>query len=199
MPLVEAGCKGRWREPVQARVWTLVVIVDPRLFNDPPSGSQAAKQMLVEALVSEPAVEALNEPVLLRFARRNGVPQHRSFLLPTQYRMRFQIRAVVAHDHGRTTTALDHEVRFADDLDPGQRCVDDQPQALSGEAIHDRQNAKPAPVVQSIRDKVQRPALVRPQWQRHGRRRAKSPFAAAALPHTQPFLAIQPKQPLMVQ
>src|SRR3978361_1387138 len=98
MPLVGAGCKGSWGEPVQARMWAFSVVVDPPCFNDSPCRGQAAEQVLVKAFIPEPTVEAFHEPVLLRLARRDVVPQHRSLLLPPQDRVRRQLRAVVT-DH----------------------------------------------------------------------------------------------------
>ena len=82
MPLAGAGCKGCWGEPVQARVWALGVVVDPPCFNDPACRNQAAEQVLVQAFVPEPTVEAFHKPVLLRLTRCDVVPQHRSLLLP---------------------------------------------------------------------------------------------------------------------
>ncbi len=48
MPLVGAGCKGCWGEPVEARVWAFGVVVDPPCFDDPASLRQARKQVFVE-------------------------------------------------------------------------------------------------------------------------------------------------------
>ncbi len=61
-----AGCKGCWGEPVQACVRAFCVVVDPPCFDDLPGRRQAAEQVLVQALVPEPSVEALHEPVVLR-------------------------------------------------------------------------------------------------------------------------------------
>ena len=46
----------------------LGVVVDPPGFNRSPGAGQVSEQVLVEAFVAEPAVEAFDEPVLLRLA-----------------------------------------------------------------------------------------------------------------------------------
>src|SRR5262249_44960711 len=52
---------------------------------------------------------------------------------------------------------------------------------------------------QGVRHEVQRPALVRPLWQRHRRPRSDRPLTPAALANHQPFLAIEPVELLVVQ
>ena len=64
----------------------MVVVVAP--CRDQVAGmAQAGEQMLVEALVPQAAVEALDEAVLHGFARRDVVPFDLSVLLPRQDRI----------------------------------------------------------------------------------------------------------------
>ena len=70
------------------------VIVGPPGVDDRPSVGDVTEQMLIEAFVAEPAVEALDEPVLLRLAWCDIVPQHRSLLLPGQDRVRRHLGAI---------------------------------------------------------------------------------------------------------
>src|SRR3546814_12928364 len=74
------------------------------------------EQRLVEALVTQAAVEALDIAVLLRLARRDVVPLDRSLLRPSQDRQARQLGAVVAHDHQR---------RYASDGDDGVELTSD--------------------------------------------------------------------------
>ena len=73
----------------------------------PPSGEhrtglrQAGEDRLVEAFVSETGVEALDEPVLLRFARRDVVSLDVAFLRPAQDRHAGQLGTIVADHHRR--------------------------------------------------------------------------------------------------
>lgn len=79
-----AGCKLRWCKSVQARVRSECVVVGPPFFDDPASLRQAGEEALIEALVAQPAIEALDEAVLRRLAGRNVVPFHAPFFLPGQ-------------------------------------------------------------------------------------------------------------------
>src|SRR3546814_12756667 len=85
------------------------------------------EQRLVEALVTQAAVEALDIAVLLRLARRDVVPLDRSLLRPSQDRQAGQPGAVVAHDHQR---------RYASDGDAGVEPTSDTPPSPPGARPH---------------------------------------------------------------
>ena len=51
------------------------VVVDPPFFGDLTGLVEVGEQVLVQALVAQPSVEALNEPVLPRLAGRDVVRQ----------------------------------------------------------------------------------------------------------------------------
>ena len=76
MPLSRACCKLRRCEPVQARVRSECVVVDPSFFDGSSGLWQAGEEVLVEALVAQSAIEALDEAVLGRLAGRDVVPFH---------------------------------------------------------------------------------------------------------------------------
>ena len=63
------------------------VVVDPPCFDDLTRLVEVVEQVLVEALVAQPAVEALHEAILHRFARCDVVPFDAAFLLPRQDRV----------------------------------------------------------------------------------------------------------------
>ena len=65
--------------------------------------------------------------------------------------------------------------------------------------INHAQNAETPTTTKGIRDKVQRPTLVRPLWQRHWRPGPQRPFPAAAAAQLQPLLVIKPQQLLLVR
>ena len=96
------------------------VVVDPPCLDNPARGSKTAEQVLVQAFVAEPSVEALYKPVLLRLAGRDVVPQHALLLLPAQDRVRRQLGAVVADDHRRTTAELGDAIQFAPNPQAGE-------------------------------------------------------------------------------
>ena len=63
MPLIGACCELSWCEPVEARVRSVDVVVDPPCFDDVTRLVEVGEQVLVEALVSEPPVEALDKAI----------------------------------------------------------------------------------------------------------------------------------------
>ena len=84
MPLIGACCELSRCEPVEARMRSVGVVVDPPVFDDPASFVEVREQVLVEALVAQAAVEALHEAILHRFARCDVVPVDGMLLLPSQ-------------------------------------------------------------------------------------------------------------------
>lgn len=95
--------------------------------------------MLVEALVTEPAVEALDEAILHRFAWCDVVPLDATLLLPGQDGVRGQLGAVVADDHARIVTQFGDPIEFTGDPQAGERRVHDQTEAFPREVIDQRQ------------------------------------------------------------
>jgi len=59
MPLRGAGCKRGRGEPAEVRVRPDGVVIDPPGFDDPNGLLEVGEQVLVEALVAQPAVERL--------------------------------------------------------------------------------------------------------------------------------------------
>lgn len=102
-----------WRHAIEAGVGPNGVVVGTPVFDDRPRVGEVAEQMLVEAFVTEPAIEALNEPVLLLLARCDIAPQHRPLFLPGQDRVRSHLGAIVADDHQRPAAMLADPVEFA--------------------------------------------------------------------------------------
>ena len=84
MPRIGACCELSWREPVEARVRSVGVVVDPPFFDDLARLVEVGEQVFVEALVAQAAVEALDEAILHRFARRDVVPFDAALVLPGQ-------------------------------------------------------------------------------------------------------------------
>ena len=156
------GCKLVRGETAEARVRSAAVVVGPPSIDDPAGLRQAPEQVLVEALVAEASVQALDEAVLLGLAGGDVVPLDSAFLLPAQDGMGGQLGAVVADDHLRP----DHAIRRCGRARgrhavPGERGVDDERQALPGEVVDHDEHPEPSTVRQRVRDEVEAPALVR--------------------------------------
>lgn len=92
---------------------SVLVIVLPPSTDDLPGMTVTGKQMLIETLVPEPAVEALDEAILHRLARRDVVPLDAALLLPFEHRVAGQLRSVIADHHARITAMLRNGVQLA--------------------------------------------------------------------------------------
>ena len=92
-------CELHRREPFEARMGSVdVVVVSPGI--DHPAGmAVASEQVLIEALVAEPADEGLDQFVLHRLARGDVVPIDLGVLLPLQEGIRGEFGAIVG-DYG---------------------------------------------------------------------------------------------------
>ena len=93
--LLGSGCKRVRGEPAEARVGAAGVIVDPPRLDDGPGRRQAPEQMLVQALVAQAPVQALDKTVLLRLAGRDVMPLDRTLLLPAQVSTGTEVSAIV--------------------------------------------------------------------------------------------------------
>ncbi len=78
-------------EPVEARVWEMVVVVVAPGRGQLPGVAQVGKQGLVRALVKEASIEALDEAILHRFSWRDIVPCDLAILLAFQDCVRCQL------------------------------------------------------------------------------------------------------------
>jgi hypothetical protein len=76
----------------------VIVIVTPGR-DQLPGVAQVGEQVLVEALVAQAAIEALDEAVLHGLSRRDVVPLDLSVFLPTQDGIRRQFGPIIADHH----------------------------------------------------------------------------------------------------
>ena len=96
----------------------VVIIVVAPCRNQLAGMAQAVEEMLVQALVPQAAVEALDEAVLHRLARRDVMLFDLPFLLPFEHRVRGQLRAVVADHHAGKPAHLGDPVELPGDPQP---------------------------------------------------------------------------------
>ena len=97
----------------------MIIVVTPGGQHGPRL-RQAREQGLVQTLVPEPGVEALDEPVLLGLAGRDVMPFHVPLFRPAQDRHAGELSAVVADHHERARPALsDRHIQLA--CHPGAR------------------------------------------------------------------------------
>ena len=92
----------------------LVVVAAPAP-DDSAGLGHTGKHLLVQALVAEPADEALDKGILLRLAERDVVPQDADPVGPFQHGPRDHLGAVVADNHRRSAAPGDHSVALANE------------------------------------------------------------------------------------
>ena len=111
----------------------VVIVVVAPCRNQLAGMAQPGEEVLVQAFVAEPAVEALHEAVLHGLARRDVVPLDMALLLPLQDGVRGQLGAVVADHHAGIAADLGDPVQLASHPDAGDGGVDDRGQAFPAE------------------------------------------------------------------
>lgn len=75
-----------------------VMVVSP-VFNNLPRVAVAGEEVLVEAFIAQPTIEAFHEAILHGLARRDVVPRHGLVLLPFEDGVRCQLGSIVRDDH----------------------------------------------------------------------------------------------------
>ncbi len=73
----------------------------------------AGEQMLVQALIAQPAVKAFNKAILHGFARCDIAPLNAAILLPLQHRIAGQLRTIVADHHAGIAAMPGNDIQFA--------------------------------------------------------------------------------------
>ena len=63
-------------EPAQFRVWPDAIVILPPGREHGPCLRHGSEQRLIQALIAQPSVEAFDESILSRFARRDVMPFH---------------------------------------------------------------------------------------------------------------------------
>ena len=89
------------------------IVVEPPAFDDGAGLGETGEDLLVQALVAQPAVEALDEAVLLRFARGDLAPSEAGAIGPFEDGAAGHLGAVVAGDDRGLAAAGDERVERA--------------------------------------------------------------------------------------
>lgn len=94
------------------------ILIDTPHLDDPARHVQAAEAVLVEALVTQAPVQALDKGILDRLAGRDVVPFDAAILPPLWDAPTGEFRSVVADNHARTTTTCEEPIERADNAAP---------------------------------------------------------------------------------
>jgi len=96
-------------------MWAVVIVVVAPCRDHAAGMAQRREQVFVEALLAHPPVEALHQAVLHWLAWRDVVPIDLAVFLPSQHRIRGQLRAVVADHHAWIAAQFCDTVQLAGD------------------------------------------------------------------------------------
>ncbi|MCP1758630.1 hypothetical protein J2R87_009760 [Bradyrhizobium elkanii] len=123
---------------------------------------------------------------------RNEVPVDASLLAPGQHRIAGELGAVVGDNRARFTAPRDDRRQLPRHPSPRDRGVWDCAQTLLGHVVDDVEDAEASSVGKLVINEVERPASVRPRFQKDRHPDANRLAAGASLAHGQPFLPIKP-------
>src|SRR5690606_8073008 len=101
-------------------MWPLSIVVLPPLLDELPGMAHRHEPMLVQAFISELAVEALDITILLRFAGLNEAQLQPHSVSPFIQRLADEFRAVINRDAFGQATALCQPLQYIDDPLAGQ-------------------------------------------------------------------------------
>ncbi len=126
-------------------------LFDNRAFENSARSAlvQKREERLVQKFIPQSAIEAFDEAVLDRLARRNVVPFQPGPIRPLEDRVAGERTAVVADDHLRLATAFADPVQLTGSLRAVKRCIGNEAQAFSDAFINDRQYSEPAAIDES--------------------------------------------------
>lgn len=116
---------------------------------------ERAEQGLVQQIVAQAAVEALDKGVLLRLAGSDVVPIDPAFLRPAQDRHAGQPGAVIGDAGERFAARGNDGIELSPDTQARRRGVGDQCQALAGEVIDNGEDAESPAIAQLIVQEIQ--------------------------------------------
>jgi hypothetical protein len=142
---------------VRAKV---VVVVGTLVFDEESGFSEGAKPMLVQAVIAEGAIEALDEGVLHGFAWVDMMESNARGLIPEVEGLPVNSGPLSAGDSPRQLAREGQALENGDDGGSADGGVDTDGQALAGKVIDERQTEEAATGGQLVVDKVHRPAFI---------------------------------------
>lgn len=160
-------------------MWALVIVAGAPCRNHVAGMAQRREQVLVQALLAHPCVEAFHQAVLHGLSGCDIVPVDLAILLPFEHHVRGQLRPVVADHKAWIASQLGDPVQLTGDMRTVNGCVDYGGQAFLAEVVDDIQHPVPPPVFMRVQHEVERPPLVWALRDCHERPRPDSTLATA--------------------
>src|SRR3954469_4192126 len=103
-------------------MWPNCIVVDSPLFDQRTGIRQADEPVLVQAFISELAIEALDMPILGRLARRGKVEHDLLLSSPGIENVTSELRPIVDSNTLGCACSFNHAVQDAGDPSCWQRC-----------------------------------------------------------------------------
>src|SRR5215207_3179347 len=177
----------------------MLVVVEPPSLDDAAHLGQAAEPALVEALLAEAAVEALDRGVLHGLSRIDEEQLHAVLVSPAVEVTTAQLRSIVHNQHVGVAAFAGDVLQHRDHPLARQREVGEDRRALARAVVLQVGGAEPAAVGEAVLGEVERPALVggdrAPRDRQHAAEPALLPAAAA---DRELLLLIEPVDELVV-
>ena len=142
-------------------MWPELIVFPPPLLDLPCCIGQADEPVVIETLVSEAPIEALDERILVRFARINEMQGHSVLVGPLIHGQAGELRPVVHDDLLGQSTRPGQVVQDARHTLTADRRRHFNVRTLPREIIDQRQATQPSASSQSVMNKIHGPALVR--------------------------------------
>ena len=152
---MEGAGEGRWGLPVEFRVRARAVVILPPCSEHDAGLCQCGEQRLVQELVAQTTIEALDEAILHWLARGNIVPFNLGLVRPAEDGVGRELGPVIADNHLRLATGGDELIQLTSHANPAQRGVRHERQAFARAVINDGQNAEAAAIRQLVRHEVE--------------------------------------------
>src|SRR5262249_10812011 len=122
---------------------------------------KAQKPVLVEALVAELAVEALDVGVLVGLAWLDELELHAVAVSPLIERSAGELRTLIGPDRPRQSPKVPHLGEDARHIHARNAVIGDDLDRLLGEVVDQRQTLQPPATIERIHHEIHRPDLVR--------------------------------------
>ena len=157
-------CEGQgeriWRDPAYGAMGPQVVVLMTPVVDEQAGFFEGVEPVLVEAVITEGAVEGLDEGVLDGLTGLDVIEVDLAPLSPEVKRLARELRAVVTGDGtGRSQPVTEgiEQISHRSSSDGG---IHMESQALAGAVIHQSQATEAPPSGKLIMDKVHGPAFV---------------------------------------
>ena len=175
-----------------------VIVIMPPGFGDPSGFLDAPEPVLIEALISEPPVEALTGAVLHGLSGLDEVVANPPLVAPLVEDPTGELRAVVRDDDLGPASFVDDPVQHPPHPKTRQAGVHLDGQTLAGEGVDHVQGPQCSTIGQGVRGEVHGPLLTGPGGSLEVLPGAALQPLSDALPHGKPFLLVEPVDPFHV-